>query len=82
MNNSKRAEDIDVIAFVNCLSYDGEMEKIDLTDAVYNMCQWVVDGVEFPEGMTPEQYMYWWNHSIDVANKYTDGIEADDSDDI
>jgi len=56
-------------------------EKMTLSDAVYNMCNWLADGVEIPEGITPEMVMMAWNRAIDAANMDA-GIFSDDSDEI
>ena len=83
MTANVKAPDCEVIFFINSLYLSREeQEKMTVSNAVYTMCQWTIDDVEYPEGMTPEQLAYWWNHSIDTANKYPDGFTADDSDDI
>ena len=74
----------DIVCFVNNMFIHSkdEPEKITLTDAVYTMCSWVADDVEIPEGMTPEDLMTVWNHSVDLMNQYQDGIDDDDSEDF
>lgn len=72
----------EIVCFVNnCFIHNGaDPEKIDLTDATYNLCSMMVDGVELPEGVTPFIYMHIWNNMVDSMNKYPDGIVSDDSD--
>lgn len=83
MTTSKKAPDSEVIFFINGMYLSEEEQvKITLSDAIYTMCEWTAEGVEYPEGMTPEQFMYWWNQSIDEAERYPDCFEADDSDEI
>ena len=74
----------EVVCFVNnCSIHCSEgMEKLDLSDAVYNMCNWLADGVEFPEDMTHEELMTVWNYHVDSMNRYQDGLEPDDDDEI
>ena len=74
----------EVVCFVNnCSIHCNEgMEKLDLSDAVYNMCNWLADGVEFPEDMTPEELMTVWNYHVDSMKRYQDGLEPDDDDEI
>ena len=75
---------IDIINFVNSLSYhtNEKPEKMTISDAAYTMMQWIVDGVEVPEGLTPANLAYWWNQSIVEAERWADLDLSDDSDDI
>lgn len=50
--------------FVSSLSYGSELTPITLSDAIYNMCQWFVEGVEYPADMSPAMYMLYWNNVI------------------
>ena len=50
--------------FLNSVSLGNDNTPIDLTEAVYNMCQWTAEGIELPEDMTPEKYMQYWNQTI------------------
>ena len=75
----------EVVCFVNnCSLHCSEgMEKIYLSEAVYNMCNWLADDVELPEGMTPEELMTVWNHHVDYINSHAgDGLDFDDDDEI
>ena len=74
----------EVVCFVNnCSIHCSEgMEKLGLSDAVYNMCNWLADGVEFPDDMTPEELMTVWNYHVDSMNRYQDGLEPNDDDEI
>lgn len=75
---------LEVVCFVNnCSLHCSDcVEKLTLSDAVYNMCNWLADGVEFPEDMTPEELMAVWNYHVDSMNRYQDGLEPDDDDTI
>ena len=74
----------EVVMFVNnCHLYTTDnLEKINLSDATYNLCCMFADGVELPEGITPEEFMFAWNHSIDTMHRYDDLDDTDDSDEI
>ena len=51
-------------AFVANLTLHGSLSPIDLGEAEYNMRCWSEDGVEYPEGMTPELLAMIWNDMI------------------
>lgn len=74
--------DFEIVYFLNNLSYDraDEWEKMDLSEAIFTMCEWMADGVEYPEGMTPEKLMVHWNHYIDSMHRHDDLDQTDDSD--
>ena len=50
--------------FLNSVSLGNENTPIDLDEAVINMGEWMSEGIELPEGMTPEAYMKYWNTVI------------------
>ena len=73
-----------VVCFVNLMFTHADVEpgKIDLSDAIFMLCQWMAEGQDIPEGMTPGDLLVTWNHMVDCMNRYPDAIGTDDDDSI
>lgn len=62
----------DIRSFVNTMLLDGGCYRQPMTDeeAAYNMSQWDIDGVEYPEGMDPRDLAHVWNNAVRNAGDH------------
>ena len=59
------AETLELIAFVNnLLLQDGDHRPMTVDDAIVNIANWKLDGVEVPANITPQAFCAEWNRRI------------------
>ena len=52
----------ETISFLaTCLLGEGDPEPMTAEDAAYTMSNWAAEGIEYPEGMTPDLMSAVWN---------------------
>lgn len=67
----------DIRSFVFTMLLDGGCDRSPMTedDARLNMSEWDKEGVEYPEGMLPEELAHVWNLAVGENNSKPSDLE-------
>ena len=66
----------DITAFVACMMIGEERNRMTYEDARYTYNEWVKEGMELPEGLTPEKLADEWNRQIEYERSMTMSNES------